>query len=103
METPANIARNGKRKKIKIPRLSIRKILVPIDFPSHSSQVMKYAPAIAKSFNATIILMSVTDTFNVVDRRQPIQPAHQKERKPVRAYSACLGNETLGRKNVDSF
>ena len=42
---------------------------------------MKYASAIAKSFNATIILMhvvesapySVTDTFNVIDRRRPVQ------------------------------
>jgi nucleotide-binding universal stress UspA family protein len=81
MKPRSNALRNGKRKKIKIPRLPIRKILVPIDFSPHSNEVMKYASAIAKAFNATIILMhvvdsatySVTDTFNVVDRRRPLE------------------------------
>lgn len=81
MEARVNTTGNARRKRIKIPRLPIRKILVPIDFSPHSSQVMKYASAIAKSFNATIILMhvvesapySVTDTFNIIDRRRPVQ------------------------------
>jgi nucleotide-binding universal stress UspA family protein len=81
MKPRSNTVRNGKRMRTKIPRLPIRKILVPIDFSSHSNQVMKYALAIAKAFNATIILMhvvdsasySVTDTFNVIDRRRPLE------------------------------
>src|SRR5215510_11086803 len=81
MKSRSNAVRNGKRKKIKIPRVPIRKILVPIDFSPHSNQVMKYASVIAQAFNATIILMhvvdsasySVTDTFNVVDRRRPLE------------------------------
>jgi len=81
MKPRSNALRNGKRKKIKIPRLPIRKILVPIDFSSHSNQVMKYASAIAQAFNARIILMhvvdsasySVTDTFAIVDRRRPLE------------------------------
>src|SRR5262245_33085795 len=81
MKPRSKAVRNGKRKKIKIPRLPIRKILVPIDFSPHSNQVMKYASVIAQAFNATIILMhvvdsasySVTDTFAIVDRRQPLE------------------------------
>jgi len=81
MKSRSNAVRNGKRKKIKIPRVPIRKILVPIDFSPHSNQVMKYASAIAQAFDATIILMhvvdsasySVTDTFNIVNRRRPLE------------------------------
>jgi nucleotide-binding universal stress UspA family protein len=67
-----------KRKATKLPLVAVKTILVPIDFSSHSNRAMNYACAIARAFDASIILMhvvdslaySVTDTFKVFNRRR---------------------------------
>lgn len=62
-------------------RITIRKILVPVDFSSYSKSTIEYASMIAERFDATVILMhvidsapySVTDTFKLVDHQKVLQ------------------------------
>lgn len=60
---------------------SFKKLLIPVDFSSHSERAVDYGCVIGKKFSAGVILMhviepfqySVTDTLKLIDHRRALQ------------------------------
>lgn len=60
---------------------SFKKILIPVDFSSHSNHALRYARVLAGRFDCELTLMhvveslaySVTDTLNVIEHRRALE------------------------------
>jgi universal stress protein A len=81
--------------------LSIKRILVPVDFSERSNQALDFAALFAEQFSATIILLHVIEPAVYQDNYLGVSPVlDDANRDMFQAASDRLG--ALGRKRVGS-
>lgn len=84
--------------------ITLRRILVPVDFSQHSEQALKYAAALAEKFGAELFLIHVFQDLTVyqtevVSGAPPIMPPVEQLTASIRGDMARLVQE----KNLQRF